>query len=96
MADQSPAAFKRINFFRGFMTTEQDWNDAEQYHIDKRKLHNRVLHAPGVIPHHAGGFRVAARGKGELSLEIAPLYGIDGQGNDILLPEPAIKAINPS
>jgi len=96
MADQSPAAFKRINFFRGFMTTEQDWNDAEQYHIDKRKLHNRVLHAPGVVPHHAGGFRVAARGKGELSVEIAPGYGIDGQGHDIVLSEPAIKAINPS
>jgi hypothetical protein len=95
MADQSPAAFKRINFFRGFMTTEQDWNDAEHYHIEKRKLHNRVLHAPGVIPHHLGGFRVSARGKGELAVEIASGYAIDGDGNDIVLPEPTIKAVNP-
>ncbi len=31
--------FKRINFFKGFLTTEKDWNDAERYHIDKRRLH---------------------------------------------------------
>ena len=80
MADQSPAAFKRINFFRGFMTTEQDWNDAEHSHIEKRKLHNRVLHAPGVIPHHLGGFRVSARGKGELAVEIAPGYAKSDEG----------------
>ena len=95
MADQKLAAFKRINFFRGFMTTEKDWNDAEQYHIEKRKLHNRVMHAPGVVPHHLGGFKVSARGKGELSVEIAPGYAIDGAGNDVLLPETEIKPINP-
>jgi hypothetical protein len=95
MAEQNPPTFKRINFFRGFMTTEQDWNDAEQYHIDKRRLHNRVMHAPGVIPHHFGGFRVAARGKGELAVEVASGYAIDGQGNDVLLTEPTIKAVNP-
>ena len=41
--------FKRINFFKGFLTTEHDWNAAEKYHIDKRALHNRVLHSPGVV-----------------------------------------------
>jgi hypothetical protein len=96
MAEQKLAGFKRINFFRGFMTTEQDWNDAESYHIEKRKLHNRLHHAPGVVPHHAGGLRVSARGKGELAVEIASGYAVDGQGNDILLPETDIRAITPS
>ena len=95
MADQKLAAFKRINFFRGFMTTEKDWNDSEAYHIEKRKLHNRVMHAPGVVPHYLGGLKVSARGKGELALEVAPGYAIDGQGNDIVLPETDILAINP-
>src|SRR5215471_3803750 len=40
--------YKRINFFKGFLTTEKDWNEAELYHVEKRKLHNRLLHAPGV------------------------------------------------
>ena len=35
--------FKRINFFKGFLTTEHDWNDAERYHIEKRRLHNRMI-----------------------------------------------------
>ena len=96
MSDQKLATFKRINFFRGFMTTEKDWNDAESYHIDKRKLHNRLMHAPGIVPHFEGGFKVAARGKGEMAVEVAPGYAIDAQGNDLLLRETEIKAVNPS
>ncbi len=90
------ATFKRINFFRGFMTTEKDWNDAHSYHVDKRRLHNRLMHAPGVVPHAAGGFKVSARGKGELAVEVAPGYAVDGQGNDVVLLETEIKAVNPS
>ncbi len=56
--------FKRINFFKGFLTTEKDWNDAERYHIDKRRLHNRVMHSPGVVYGLAGDLRVTARARG--------------------------------
>ncbi len=94
MAEHALSPFKRINFFRGFMTTENDWNDAEKYHIEKRKLHNRLMHAPGVVPHHYGGFKVSARGKGEMAVEVAPGYSIDGQGNDIVLAETEIKLVN--
>ena len=41
--------FKRLNFFPGFFTTAKDWNDGEDYHLEKRKLHNRGLHSPGVF-----------------------------------------------
>jgi hypothetical protein len=87
--------FKRINFFKGFLTTESDWNAAEKYHIDKRRLHNRMLHAPGVVVGHAGDLRVVARARGDLSLEILPGYAIDGQGNDLMLSDAVIKNINP-
>ena len=40
-----PTGFKRINFFKGFLTTEKDWNEAEKYHIDKRSLHAKMLHS---------------------------------------------------
>ena len=73
--------FKRINFFKGFVTTEDDWNEAERYHVEKRKLHNRAFHGAGVVQGWGEEFRVAARGKGELSVEVAPGYAIDGQGN---------------
>jgi hypothetical protein len=86
--------FKRINFFKGFVTTEDDWNHAERYHVDKRKLHNRAFHGVGVVPGWQDEFRVAPRGKGELSAEIFPGYGIDGQGNDVMLWKPTILPLN--
>ena len=87
--------YKRINFFKGFLTTEKDWNDAERYHIDKRMLHNRMLHAPGVVFGHGGELRVTARARGDLSVEIQPGYAIDGVGHDLVLLDAAIKNINP-
>jgi hypothetical protein len=56
--------YKRINFFKGFLTTEQDWNDAERYHVEKRKLHNRMRSTPRRGPgqrRRAAGPRAAAR-----------------------------------
>ncbi|MEL6178187.1 MAG: hypothetical protein AAFS10_04495 [Myxococcota bacterium] len=87
-------AFKRINFFKGFVTTEEDWNEAERYHVEKRKLHNRAFHGAGVIPGWKEEFKVNARGKGELSVEVSPGYAIDGQGHDIILWKPTILPIN--
>src|SRR5207245_2722208 len=85
--------FKRINFVEGFFTTGEDWNAAEAYHLEKRRLHNSVLHTPGVVPVEAGGLQVQARGRGDLSFEVAPGYGIDGRGNELVLRDPAVKVI---
>jgi hypothetical protein len=90
----SETGFKRINFFKGFLTTEKDWNEAEKYHIDKRKLHNRMLHSPGVAMGYGGEMRVQARARGDLSVEIQSGYAIDGQGHDLLLFDAAIKNVN--
>jgi hypothetical protein len=91
MAEQ--ANFKRINFFEGFFTTDEDWNAGEAYHLEKRRLHNRVLHAPGVVAGTGGGMRVQARGRGDLSFEVTPGYAIDGRGNELVLRDPAVKVI---
>lgn len=86
--------FKRINFFKGFLTTEKDWNDAERYHIDKRRLHNRMMHSPGVVYGFAGDLRVTARARGDLSVEVQPGYAIDGIGNDLLIHDATIRNIS--
>ena len=87
--------FKRVNFFTGFQTTADDWNDLVSYGVEKHKLHNRLYHGPGVVPNVLGGLKVAARGRADLSVEITPGYAVDGDGNDIYLSEPEIKTINP-
>src|SRR6202165_1154698 len=91
MAEQ--ANFKRINFFEGFFTTDEDWNASEAYHLEKRRLHNRVLHTPGVVPVAMGGLKVQARGRGDLSFEVAPGFGVDGRGNELVLRDPAVKVV---
>ena len=90
----SDDGFKRINFFKGFVTTTKDWNEAEMYHVEKRRLHNRCFHGAGIVSGFRQDFRVNARGRGDLSVEISPGYAIDGQGNDIILWETQIKTIN--
>ncbi|HEU0031274.1 MAG TPA: hypothetical protein VFQ53_11615 [Kofleriaceae bacterium] len=86
--------FKRINFFKGFLTTEKDWNDAERYHIDKRRLHNRMLHSPGIVYGYASDLKVNARARGDLSVEVQPGYAIDGMGNDLMIFDATIRNIN--
>jgi hypothetical protein len=86
--------FKRINFFKGFLTTEKDWNDAERYHIDKRRLHNRMMHSAGIVYGFAGDLRVTARARGDLSVEVQPGYAIDGMGNDLMIHDATIRNIN--
>lgn len=94
MSESQQQGFKRINFFKGFLTTEKDWNDAERYHIDKRRLHNRMLHSAGIVGGYAGELKVTARARGDLSVEVQPGYAIDGMGNDLMIFDATIRNIN--
>lgn len=80
------APFKRINFFKGFATTANDWNEAEDYHHRKRELHNRYLHAPGVVPDYLDELRVTAVNKGK-GVTVSAGCAIDGRGRELLLPD---------
>ena len=79
----SEKGLKRINFFKGFFTDAKDWQDAQHYHMEKRKLHNRSLYTPGIVY----GLEVAANREGN-ALTISRGYAIDGDGQDIVLSEP--------
>ncbi|MCA9563384.1 MAG: hypothetical protein KC561_07840 [Myxococcales bacterium] len=83
--------FKRLNFFEGFITTPEDWNEGDLYHVEKHRLHNRAFHGVGVVPGQLKDFAVTPRGKGEMAVEVLPGYAIDGQGNDIIMWETEIK-----
>jgi len=91
---ETQQGFKRINFFKGFLTTEKDWNDAERYHIDKRRLHNKMLHSSGIVHGYAMDLKVNARARGDLSVEVQPGYAIDGMGNDLMIHDATIRNIN--
>jgi hypothetical protein len=91
-AESEPALtrFKRPNFFRGLVTSEQDWIEREDYRIDKLRFHTRWLHGAGVVPGTMGSLAVAARG--DLSVEVQPGIAVDGRGNQIILWETHVKS----
>lgn len=87
---------KRLNFFEGFFTTAKDWNDGQNYHLEKRRLHNRRLHTPGVIRGEGEELRVKATDPAGLSVKVLPGAAMDSAGNEICLLQPRTLTINPS
>jgi len=85
---------KRVNFFKGFFASENDFNALVDYSRDKQRLHNRYFHQPGVVRHIGGELRVTSREKGDFSIEIAPGYATDGAGNDLLLGETKVVTVD--
>lgn len=75
--------FKRLNFFTGFFTTAQDWNEGQDYHLEKRKLHQQWLHTPGII----AGLEVQLDDAGERKLQVQPGIALDNLGNLLSLSE---------
>ncbi|MCK5712331.1 MAG: hypothetical protein KAI25_06425, partial [Hyphomicrobiaceae bacterium] len=39
---------KRMNYFDRQFLRANDFQDEQEYHIDRRRRHNRLLHKPGV------------------------------------------------
>ena len=85
---------KRLNFFTGFFTTAKDWNDGQEYHLERRKLHNRRLHTPGVMRGELDELRVMAGGG--LNVEIRRGAALDAEGHEIYLEQSRTLTIVPS
>jgi hypothetical protein len=96
MADEAAKGYLRLNHFHGLRLESEDFETGERYHVDKRRLHNKVCHGRGVVPRYSGQLRVSARKRGDLSIEVMPGYAIDGEGNDVILWEPKIVTIDPA
>ncbi|MCP5049033.1 MAG: hypothetical protein GY940_17820 [bacterium] len=92
--------FERINFFKGLFMEAGDWRKEQDYHIEKRRYHNKFLHTPGVASGSLGDLRVSVSSSGT-TLVAAPGYAIDGEGRDLYVPEareiklPPLQAFNP-
>ena len=87
------ALTKRLNFYTGFFTTADDWNQGQAYHLERRKLHNRALHTPGVIVKQEDELRVVAAG--DQSVEVKAGVALDGAGNLLYLAAPFTVRIPP-
>lgn len=101
MADgETKKGYVRLNHFHGLRLESDDFQTGEKYHVDKKKLHNKVFHGFGVVqgwtPTGPGkGLHVLGRKRGDMSIEVTPGYGIDGEGNDIFSHETVVQTIDP-
>lgn len=94
MAGDIGKGYLRLNHFHGLRLESEDFETGERYHLEKRKLHNRVLHGHGIVRRFMGELKVAGRRRGDMSVDVSPGYALDGQGNDLILWEPRIVTID--
>ncbi|MCP2729237.1 hypothetical protein [Limnofasciculus baicalensis] len=74
---------KRPNYFAGQYLLEEDFQDEQQYHIDRQRWHHHLLHISGI----AEGLKVE-KGDGNLVVNISEGSAIDIQGRQIILLNP--------
>jgi hypothetical protein len=96
MAEETRKGYLRLNHFHGLRLESEDFETGERYHVEKRKLHNRLMHGAGVVRRWQGELKVSARRRGDMSVDVATGYAVDGNGNDLILWEPKIITIDPA
>jgi hypothetical protein len=75
--------FKRNKYFTGKLMSAEDFQDEQDYHIEKRRLHNRLLHGYGVVT----GLELSMSDDPPGMVRVGAGYAIDRLGNDVLLRE---------
>jgi len=73
--------FKRDRYFHGMLMTDRDFSEEQKYHIEKRKLHNRMLHGWGVVC----GLGIKPTVPESSKVIITPGMALDCLGNEILV-----------
>jgi hypothetical protein len=71
---------KRLNYFDHQFLHAADFSDEQNYHLNMRRRHNRVLHTSGI----AEGLEVSFN-QGESKVSIQPGTAYDGNGREIIV-----------
>ena len=79
--------FERPRYFAGKLVTAEDFELEQRYHIEKRRLLNRMLQGAGIV----SGLGVVEAGQG--TVIVAPGFALDPDGREILVSEPQELAI---
>jgi len=74
--------FRRLRYFHGMLLDDKDFREEQQYHANKRRLLNRMLHGSGVVC----GLELRGK-KGKKSIQVTPGLALDCSGNEIWVPK---------
>jgi hypothetical protein len=75
---------QRLRFFDGQLLTAKDFQTEQTYQIEKRRLHNRMLHGVGIVH----GLAVSVEDGPRAAVVVSPGLAIDRIGNEILVEAP--------
>ena len=79
---------KYVNYFQGLIITDRHLNEAQKYHMEKRRLQNRLFHGYGIVPGMMNELRVMAHKGGDgLALEVGSGLCLDAAGREIVFSE---------
>jgi hypothetical protein len=82
---------KRVHFFDGKLLSTADLRDEQEYHLGKRRLHNRTLHGWGVV----AGLEVhVSTDTTAPVVTVAPGMALDPSGREVVLVEPLVVPID--
>ena len=73
--------YKRVRYFHGMLLTERDFREEQLYHLEKRRLLNRMLHGWGVVC----GLGVKPTKPESSKIVITPGTALDCLGNEIVV-----------
>ncbi len=72
---------KRLHYFEGEFLREQDFIDEQNYHIQRQRDHNQLLHTPGI----AQGLEIPDPPAGSTRVTVNTGIAYDNQGREIVL-----------
>jgi hypothetical protein len=78
--------FERPRYFVGKLLTAEDLELEQSYHIERRRLLNRMLHGTGIV----SGLGVVL---GRQDVTVSPGLALDPEGREILISDPQQLAI---
>jgi hypothetical protein len=76
-----PEPTKRLHYFDGQFLRENDFTTEQEYHLQRLRSHNRLLHTPGI----AEGLQVPDPPAGATAVTVNEGIAFDNQGRQIVL-----------
>jgi hypothetical protein len=80
--------FERMHYMSGMLLTAEEFATEQSYHVERRRLLNRMLHGAGVVI----GLEVTG-GADDGTVTVAPGFALDRCGREILISEPEHVAV---
>lgn len=77
---------KRPHYFDGQLLTAAEFRAEQQYHLDHRWQHNRMLHGYGIVVGLEVGLETADNGSTQVI--VSPGFALDGWGRELVVTEP--------